>query len=147
MVTHPNTNPTRLGLTSELVCLPSLFLAKIARNVTWNFSIVSSTGGSTSLPIWNPLYLNFEAMHVQRKALFHTNCLVHLLFREEIVGLSEIRFERVRSWSVVYAPRGCVSFLIIKTPLQNLRLTGCQAWMSIVSLPRMPEFVFLLAWH
>ena len=28
MVTHPSTNPARPGLTSELVCLPSLFLEK-----------------------------------------------------------------------------------------------------------------------
>ena len=26
---HPSTNPAWLGLTSEVVCLPSLFLAKI----------------------------------------------------------------------------------------------------------------------
>ena len=29
VVTHPSTNPTRPGLTSELLCLLSLFLAKI----------------------------------------------------------------------------------------------------------------------
>ena len=29
VVTHPSTKPARPGLTSELVCLPSLFLAKI----------------------------------------------------------------------------------------------------------------------
>ena len=29
MVTHPSTNPTRPDLTSELLCLPSLFWAKI----------------------------------------------------------------------------------------------------------------------
>ena len=59
--THPMTSPARPGITSELSCLPSLFLPKfhlkhaavfsISSNVHFELIIVSSTGCSTSLPI------------------------------------------------------------------------------------------------
>ena len=57
VVIHLSSNPARPGLTSELVCLHRCSWLKFSSTFHLELIIVSSTGGSTSLPILADLHL------------------------------------------------------------------------------------------
>ena len=74
VVSHPSTNPARPGLTSELVCLPSLFLAKI-------FSQTPPSPPSNFLLSLFSLYPRFASYceyHISSIHLFEEKLLVSL---------------------------------------------------------------------
>ena len=127
------TNPTRPGLNSELVCLPSLFLAKIPLKLAAVFSIsskvhlelivVSSAGGGTSLPVLADLHagISFAKRSLLRTLLdCFARCPITCIQRSR-ADISEWR--RTKWWFLA-----CVGPLNLKLLRYTKKWTALYAW-------------------
>ena len=132
MVTHPSTNPARPDVTSELVCLPSLLLAKIILSNTTLLSLRFTTLSVFPLPslcegkgrtnIVFLVIINIEAFMV------HT-CFIILLIRNP----HENYFYRVPCFNLVSATASLHLSRVHKNlccfaRLSHSKLTGPSIW-------------------